>query len=318
MTRMSEAEANFIFDIIEANGNTDVEFNNQIQRLMSTTKTFDVHQITRGNILMHSSNGYSRISASRQFHAIFTIAKMLLDPNGTSANGRSMLIELELKLSTQCSDFNMNECIGQVTEGENAYNSSGTDVSIQNQQVIECWLLFVAVKKLKEIDPTQYKVSDLLSFSSKSIHIVSRHIDAIQSTKSQSEDLSQFLSSTRNKMISLERSIAKESVKLLLRHQSHRSLDDNQSNNSATTKREYNGLSSIRKKMDSQKSLLHIQLSDLSGSSRSLNSKSRDHELDKMDLGLAPSKGKMVKKIREKTEVKHYLYPHLMNHPSFY
>lgn len=313
---MSEAEANFIlFDIIEAIGNTDVEFNNQIQSLISTTKTIDVDNITRGLI----NNDYSRISASQQFHVIFTIAKILLDPKGTSANGRSMLIELELKLSTQCSDFNMNECIGQVTEGENAYNSSGTDVSIQNQQVIECWLLFVAVKKLKKIDPTQYKVSDLLSFSSKSIHIVSRHIDAIQSNKSQSEDLLQFLSSTRNKMISLERSIAKESIQLLLRHQSHRSLDDNQSNNSATTKREYNGLSSIRKKMDSQKSLLHIQLSDLSGSSRSLNSKSRDHELDKIDLSLAPSKkGKMVKKIREKTEVKHYLYPHLMNHPSFY
>lgn len=316
MTRMSEAEANFIlFDIIEAIGNTDVEFNNQIQSLISTTKTIDVDNITRGLI----NNDYSRISASQQFHVIFTIAKILLDPKGTSANGRSMLIELELKLSTQCSDFNMNECIGQVTEGENAYNSSGTDVSIQNQQVIECWLLFVAVKKLKKIDPTQYKVSDLLSFSSKSIHIVSRHIDAIQSNKSQSEDLLQFLSSTRNEMISLERSIAKESIQLLLRHQSHRSLDDNQSNNSATTKREYNGLSSIRKKMDSQKSLLHIQLSDLSGSSRSLNSKSRDHELDKIDLSLAPSKkGKMVKKIREKTEVKHYLYPHLMNHPSFY
>jgi hypothetical protein len=313
---MSEAEANFIlFDIIEAIGNTDVEFNNQIQSLISTTKTIDVDNITRGLI----NNDYSRISASQQFHVIFTIAKILLDPKGTSANGRSMLIELELKLSTQCSDFNMNECIGQVTEGENAYNSSGTDVSIQNQQVIECWLLFVAVKKLKKIDPTQYKVSDLLSFSSKSIHIVSRHIDAIQSNKSQSEDLLQFLSSTRNEMISLERSIAKESIQLLLRHQSHRSLDDNQSNNSATTKREYNGLSSIRKKMDSQKSLLHIQLSDLSGSSRSLNSKSRDHELDKIDLSLAPSKkGKMVKKIREKTEVKHYLYPHLMNHPSFY
>jgi hypothetical protein len=313
---MSEAEANFIlFDIIEAIGNTDVEFNNQIQSLISTTKTIDVDNITRGLI----NNDYSRISASQQFHVIFTIAKILLDPKGTSANGRSMLIELELKLSTQCSDFNMNECIGQVTEGENAYNSSGTDVSIQNQQVIECWLLFVAVKKLKKIDPTQYKVSDLLSFSSRSIHIVSRHIDAIQSNKSQSEDLLQFLSSTRNEMISLERSIAKESIQLLLRHQSHRSLDDNQSNNSATTKREYNGLSSIRKKMDSQKSLLHIQLSDLSGSSRSLNSKSRDHELDKIDLSLAPSKkGKMVKKIREKTEVKHYLYPHLMNHPSFY
>lgn len=309
LTRMSEAEAKFVFDIIEANGNTDVEFYNQVQSLVSSTASIDV---------MHTTIDYSRLSASRQFHAVFTIAKVLLDPKGTSANGRSMLMELELKLSNQCSDFNMNEYNGQVAEGENAYNTSGTDASFQNQQVIECWLLFVAVKKLKEIDPTQYKVSDLLSFSSKSIHIVSRHIDAIQSNKSQSEDLLQFLSSTRNKMISLERSIAKESIQILLRQQSHRSLDDNQTNKSASTKREYNGLSSIRKKMDSQKSLLHIQLSDLSGSSKSLNGKIREYELDNMDLGLIPSKGKMVKKIREKTEVKHYLYPHLMNHPSFY
>lgn len=311
LTRMSEAEAKFVFDIIEANGNTDVEFYNQVQSLVSSTTSIDV---------MHTTNDYTRLSASQQFHALFTIAKVSLDPNGTSANGRSMLMELEQKLPTQCSDFNMNECIGQVAKGENAYNISRTDISIQNQQVIECWLLFVAVKKLKEIDPTQYKVSDLLSFSSKSIHIVSRHIDAIQSNTStrQSEDLLQFLSNTRNKMISLERSIAKESIQLMLRNQNHRSLDDNQTNNSATTNREYNGLSLIRKKMDSQKSLLRMQLSDLSGSSKSLNSNIREYELDKMDLGLIPSKGKMVKKIREKTEVKHYLYPHLMNHPSFY
>lgn len=311
MRRMSETEAKFIFDIIEANGNTDVEFYNHVQSLISSTKTNDVDKMNRGTLLMHNNHDYSRLSTSQQFHTVFTIAKIFLDPKGASANGRFMLMELELKLSTQCLDFNMNECIGQVA-------TSDTIVNIQHQQAIECWLLFVAVKKLQEIDPIHYKVSYLLSFTSKSIHIVSRHIDAFQSNMSQCEGLLHFLSSTRNKMISLERSIAKESIQLLLRQQSHRSLDDNQTNKSLTIKRENNGLSSIRKRMDSQKSLLHIQLSDLSGSSRSLNGKYREYELDKMDVGLTPSKGKMVKKIREKTEVKHFLYPHLMNHPSFY